>query len=64
MVFNYIFLLTKDNVNVDVLSLFDGVSCARIALDNLGLNIVKYYTSEIDKHAINVSKTTIMILFI
>lgn len=49
-------MLTKDNVNVNVLSLFDGVSCARIALDNLGLNIVKYYASEIDKHAINVSK--------
>lgn len=41
---------------MNVLSLFDGISCARIALDNLGVNIEKYYASEIDKHAINVSK--------
>lgn len=42
---------------MNVLSLFDGVSCARIALDNLGVNVEKYYASEIDKHAINVSKS-------
>ena len=41
---------------MNILSLFDGVSCARIALDNLGVKINKYYASEIDKHAINVSK--------
>jgi DNA-cytosine methyltransferase len=41
---------------MNVLSLFDGISCARIALDKLGINIEKYYASEIDKHAINVSK--------
>lgn len=41
---------------MNVLSLFDGVSCARIALDNLGINIDKYYASEIDKYAISVSK--------
>ena len=42
---------------MNVLSLFDGISCARIALDNLDINIEKYYASEIDKHAINVSKS-------
>lgn len=42
---------------MNVLSLFDGVSCARIALDNLGVNIDRYYASEIDKYAINVSKS-------
>jgi len=41
---------------MNVLSLFDGISCARIALDNLGVDIENYYASEIDKHAINVSK--------
>ena len=41
---------------MNILSPFDGVSCARIALDNLGVKINKYYASEIDKHAINVSK--------
>jgi DNA-cytosine methyltransferase len=41
---------------MNVLSLFDGISCARIALENLGLKIDNYYASEIDKYAINVSK--------
>lgn len=37
-----------------VLSLFDGLSCGRIALDNLGIEC-EYYSSEIDKYAIKVS---------
>lgn len=41
---------------MNVLSLFDGISCARIALENLGINVENYFASEIDKHAINVSK--------
>ena len=39
-----------------VLSLFDGMSCGRIALDQLGIPVEKYYASEIDKHAIKVSQ--------
>ncbi|MDQ7084213.1 MAG: DNA (cytosine-5-)-methyltransferase [Sulfurovum sp.] len=39
-----------------VLSLFDGVSCARIALEKLNIPIINYYASEIDKFAIQVSK--------
>jgi len=35
-----------------VLSLFDGMSCGQIALKQLGVNVLKYYASEIDKHAI------------
>lgn len=38
-----------------VLSLFDGMSCGRIALDNLGIEC-EYYASEIDKYAIKVSE--------
>lgn len=41
---------------MNVLSLFDGVSCARIALENLGIGVENYFASEIDKHAIGVSK--------
>jgi DNA-cytosine methyltransferase len=37
-----------------VLSLFDGLSGARIALDKLGIKC-KYYASEVDKYAINVA---------
>jgi DNA (cytosine-5)-methyltransferase 3A len=38
-----------------VLSLFDGISCARVALDRVGLPVSEYLASEIDKHAIAVS---------
>ena len=40
---------------LNVLSLFDGMSCARIALDKLGIPC-RYYASEIDKYAIKVAK--------
>lgn len=38
------------------LSLFDGMSCGRIALDRLGITPTSYYASEIDKNAIKCSK--------
>ena len=38
------------------LSLFDGISCARVALDRASINVDKYYASEIDKYAIQVSE--------
>ena len=41
---------------MNVLSLFDGMSCGRIALDQLGIPVEKYYASEIDKYAIQVSQ--------
>mgnify|MGYP003653148895 FL=1 len=41
---------------MNVLSLFDGMSCGRIALDRLGIPVDKYYASEIDKYAIQVSE--------
>ena len=39
-----------------VLSLFDGMSCGRIALDRLGIAVDTYYASEIDKYAIEVAQ--------
>ena len=41
---------------MNVLSLFDGMSCGMIALDRLGLHVENYFASEIDKNAIKVSK--------
>lgn len=35
-----------------VLSLFDGISCGRLALERAGIPVEKYYASEIDKYAI------------
>ena len=40
---------------MNVLSLFDGISCARVALDRIGIEVNAYMASEIDKNAIKVS---------
>ena len=37
---------------INVLSLFDGVSCAKLALEKAGIKINKYYSSEICPHAL------------
>ena len=39
-----------------VLSLFDGISCARVALERAGIPVETYYASEIDKYAIQIGK--------
>lgn len=39
-----------------VLSLFDGISCAKVAMDRRGIQVDAYYASEVDKHAIKVSQ--------
>lgn len=41
---------------MNILSLFDGMSCAQIALNRAGIPITKYYASEIDKYAITVTQ--------
>jgi DNA-cytosine methyltransferase len=43
-------------LGIKVLSLFDGMSCGQIALDQLGIKVDKYYASEIDKYAIQVTQ--------
>ena len=42
---------------MNVLSLFDGISCGRIALQRAGIPVTKYFASEIDKHAIKVTQS-------
>lgn len=39
-----------------ILSLFDGISCGRLALERAGIPVEKYYASEIDKYAIAVAQ--------
>lgn len=39
-----------------VLSLFDGMSCGQIALNRSGISYQRYYSSEIDSHAIKVTQ--------
>lgn len=41
---------------MNVLSLFDGMSCGQIALNRIGIKPSKYYASELDKYAIKVTQ--------
>lgn len=41
---------------MNILSLFDGISCGRVALDRAGIPVNTYYASEIDKYAIQISQ--------
>jgi DNA (cytosine-5)-methyltransferase 3A len=41
---------------MNVLSLFDGISCARVALDRAGIEVNAYMAAEIDKNAIKISE--------
>lgn len=42
-------------MGITVLSLFDGISCGKVALNRAGIKVEKYYASEIDKDAITIS---------
>ena len=46
--------LTKEPV--EVLSMYDGMSCGHIALDKLGADVTAYYATEIDKYAIQTTQ--------
>jgi len=46
--------MTKTPINV--LSLFDGISCGQLALQRAGIPVNQYFASEIDKHAIKVTQ--------
>ena len=44
------------STGLNVLSLFDGMSCGQIALQRAGIKVENYFASEIDKYAIQVTK--------
>ena len=48
--------LVTGSTGLNVLSLFDGMSCGQIALQRLGIKVENYFASEIDKYAIQVAK--------
>ena len=39
-----------------ILSIFDGISCARVALERAGIPVELYYASEVDKYAIQIAQ--------
>lgn len=41
---------------VEVLSMYDGMSCGHVALDKLGVSVGAYYATEIDKYAIQTTQ--------
>lgn len=43
-------------MGINVLSLFDGISCGQIALERVGVEVDNYFASEIDKYAIQVTQ--------
>jgi DNA-cytosine methyltransferase len=43
-------------VKLNILSLFDGISCAQIALNRAGIDYTNYFASEIDKCAIDITQ--------
>ena len=41
---------------MNVLSLFDGISCGQVALERAGIKVDKYYASEIEESAIAITQ--------
>jgi DNA (cytosine-5)-methyltransferase 3A len=41
---------------MNVLSLFDGISCGQLALERANIKVDKYFASEIDKNAIQITQ--------
>ncbi len=41
---------------MNVLSLFDGISCGQVALERVGIQVSNYYASEIDKYCIQITQ--------
>ena len=41
---------------MNVLSLFDGMSCGQLALERANVSVDNYYASEIDKYAIEIAR--------
>ena len=47
--------MTQTKNDMNVLSVFDGMSCGQIALNQLGIKVDNYFASEIDEKATTVT---------
>lgn len=52
----FIFSRRREVKPITVLSLFDGISCGQVALQRAGIPVEKYYASEVDKYAIQITQ--------
>ncbi len=48
--------IVTGSTGLNVLSLFDGMSCGQIALQKAGIKVARYYASEIKEHGIKVTQ--------
>lgn len=48
--------MSTKNKKINVMSLFDGISCGRLACVRAGLEVENYYSSEVDKYAIQITQ--------
>lgn len=48
--------MRRDMKPLNVLSLFDGISCAQIALERAGFEVANYFASEIEKASIKITQ--------
>ena len=44
---------------MNILSIFDGISCGKVAFERAGIHVEKYFASEIDENAIAISEKII-----
>ena len=42
---------------MNILSLFGGIECGRVAIERLGIPVDKYFSSEIDPYAIKITRS-------
>ena len=41
---------------MNVLSVFDGMSCGQVALERAGIKVDRYFASEIDSYAVKIAE--------
>lgn len=51
-------------MGINVLSLFDGISCGQVALERAGIKVDNYFASEICKTSIKITKKIIQTQYI
>ena len=47
--------MENEKMGIKVLSLFDGISCGMVALERAGIEVEKYYSSEVEPNACSLS---------
>ena len=54
------YMLGIASIPLEVLSMYDGMSCGRLALNKLGAHVRRYYATEIDKYAVKTTQANFL----